>query len=239
VVHDLALAGQRRRFGYRRLTLLLRREGQVVNHKRVYRLYKEEGLAVRRRRRKRVATARRLRPPPVTRPNQRWAMDFVGDTLASGRTFRTLNLVDEFTRECLAIEVDTSLPGLRVCRVLDRLVAERGAPAEILVDNGPEFAGTALDAWAARHGVDLWFITPGRPVENAFIESFNGRFRDECLNESWFLSLPDARETIAAWRDDDNAERPHSSLGGLTPHEFRRRWDAMNGPRETMVQVAS
>ena len=232
-----ALAGERRRFGYRRLTTLLRREGHLVNHKRIYRLYKEEGLAVRRRLRKRVARARRPEPPPVTRPNQRWAMDFMGDTLANGRTFRTLNIVDEFTRECLAIEVDTSLPGLRVCRVLDRLIALHGTPTEIIIDNGPEFAGTALDTWAALHGVDLWFITPGRPVENAYIESFNGRVRDECLNESWFLSVPDARGTLEAWRVDYNEIRPHSSLNDLTPREFRQQWDAANLPQQTMVQA--
>ena len=222
------LAMARRRFGYRRLAVLLRREGERINDKRVYRIYREEGLMVRRRRRKRLAVARVPRPAPPTRPNERWSMDFTRDTLAAGRCFRTLNVVDDFTRECLAIEVDTSLPGMRVCRVLDRIAAERGRPAELLMDNGPEFTSVALDAWAAQRGVRLRFITPGKPTENAFVESFNGRFRDECLNENWFLDLRDARRTIAAWREDYNHVRPHGSLGGLPPAIFNKGWLAAN-----------
>jgi putative transposase len=147
-------------------------------------------------------------------------MDFVSDTLASGRTFRTLNIVDDLTRECLVIEVDTSLPALRVVRVLENVIAERGCPDSIVVDNGPEFAGKVLDAWAYQRGVKLDFIRPGKPVENAFIESFNGKFRDECLNENWFISLDDAKEKIENWRIDYNEVRPHSSLGNATPREY-------------------
>jgi putative transposase len=191
-----------------------------VNHKRLLRLYREEGLAVRRRRvRQRVAVPR-LPRVRAARPNEQWSMDFVRDTLADGRVFRCLTIVDDFTRECPAIEVDLSLPGLRVCRTLDVLAATRGLPRTITVDNGPEFAGRTLDAWAHWHGVALQFIRPGKPVENAYIESFNGRFRDECLNEEYFLSLTDARLRIEAWRQDYNTRRPHSSLASRTPTEF-------------------
>ena len=214
------LAAERRRFGYRRLWVLLRREGFEVNHKRVYRLYREEGLTVRRRKRKRVTSIARVPRPTPARPNQRWSMDFVSDALANGRRIRVLTVIDDFTRESLATEVDSSLPGLRVTRVLDRLAAERGLPELITVDNGPEFAGKTLDGWAYAHGVHLHFIDPGKPVQNAFIESFNGRLRDECLNEHWFMSLPAARTIIEAWRDDYNAVRPHSALGNRTPAEF-------------------
>jgi putative transposase len=213
-------AAQRPRFGYRRIHVLLRRGGWRVNHKRVYRLYRADGLAVRRKKRKRLAAGLRTVLPPPTRPNQRWSMDFVQDTLATSRRFRTLNVVDDLTRECLAIEVDTSLGGARVVRVLQRLVQLRGRPEVIVCDNGPEFAGRALDAWAYQVGVKIHFIRPGKPVENCFVESFNGKFRDECLNESWFLDLPDARRKIEIWRNDYNEVRPHSSLGDLTPKEY-------------------
>ena len=214
------LAAERRRFGYRRLWVLLRREGFEVNHKRVYRLYREEGLAVRRRKRKRMAGVARVPMPAPQHRNERWSMDFVSDALGNGRRIRVLTVIDDFTRECLATEVDTSLPGLRVARVLDRLALERGLPESITVDNGPEFAGKTLDAWAYAHGVHLHFIDPGKPVQNAFIESFNGRLRDECLNEHWFMSLPAARSIVEAWREDYNAVRPHSALGNRTPEEF-------------------
>jgi putative transposase len=213
-------AAARPRFGYRRIHVLLRRGGWRVNHKRVYRIYRAEGLAVRRRKRKRMAVGLRTILPPPSRPNDRWSMDFTLDTLASGRRFRTLNIVDDFTRECLAIEVDTSLGGARVVRVLDRLLAGRGRPEVIVCDNGPEFAGRTLDAWAYSAGVKVHFIRPGKPVENCYIESFNGKFRDECLNDHWFLSLDDARRIIEAWRRDYNEVRPHSSLGDLTPKEY-------------------
>jgi putative transposase len=215
-----AVAARRRRWGYRRLALLLRREGWRVNDKRVYRLYRADGLAVRRRKRKKFAAGRRIALPAPMLANQRWSMDFMGDTLASGRTFRTLNIVDDCTRECVAIAVDTSLTGARVVRVLDELAETRGLPEVIVVDNGPEFTGKCLDAWAYARGVQLHFIRPGKPVDNAFIESFNGKFRDECLNEHWFRDLTDARDTIEAWRHDYNDVRPHSALGNRTPTEF-------------------
>lgn len=216
------LAGERRRFGYRRLQVLLRREGVAVNHKRVYRLYREEGLVVRRRGRKRVAREARLPAVAPQGPNQRWSLDFVSDSLAWGRKIRLLCIIDAFTREALAIEVDTSLPGARVAQVLDRLVRERrAAPVAIVLDNGPELTSRALDQWAYQQGVKLCFIDPGKPVQNAFVESFNSRLRDECLNEHWFLSLADARHLVEAWRTDYNQTRPHSSLGNLTPAAFR------------------
>lgn len=216
------LAEQRRRFGYRRLTVLLRREGFRVNHKRVYRLYREEGLAVRRHRRKRIFRTTPAPLPAATSPNQRWTMDFIEDQLVSGRKFRTFNVMDAFSRRGLASEVDTSLPGRRVVQVLDQLADQRGRPDELVLDNGPEFIGRALAQWAETHRIRLRFITPGKPVQNAHIESFHGRFRDECLNETWFLTLADARRIIEAWRQDYNTVRPHSALGYLTPEEFEQ-----------------
>lgn len=184
----VALAGERRRFGYRRLHVLLRREGYVVNHKLVYRLYREERLQVRRRKRKRIAAAERQPLSAPSLPNERWSMDFMEDALADGRRLRTLNIVDDHSRQCLAIAVDTSLPGRRVTRALEELAIRRGLPQTIVADNGPEFTGKALDAWAYEQGVRLHFIEPGKPAQNAFVESFNGKFRDECLNEHHFLN---------------------------------------------------
>jgi len=215
-----AHAAARPRFGYRRLHILLDREGVAVNHKRVYRVYRAAGLQVRRRRRKRLTRADRLPLPAATQRLDRWSIDFMHDTLADGRTFRVLNIVDDCTRECLAIEVDRSLPGARVVRVLERLVAAMGVPKRIVLDNGPEFAGRALDAWAYQRGVALCFIRPGKPIENAYVESFNGKFRDECLNEHWFLNMVDAQAVIEAWRLDYNTVRPHSALDGRTPYQF-------------------
>ena len=215
-----AHAAVRARFGYRRLHILLEREGFAVNHKRVHRLYQAAGLQVRRRRRKRLTRADRIPLPTPSQRRERWSMDFTSDTLADGRNFRTLNIVDDFTRECVAIEVDRSLPGLRVTRVLDRLRSMIGLPQTIVMDNGPEFAGRTLDAWAYANGVMLRFIRPGKPIENAYVESFNGKFRDECLNEHWFISVVDAKAVIAAWRIDYNTVRPHSSLAGRTPMQF-------------------
>jgi len=216
------LAGERRRFGYRRLHVMLMREGQVVNHKHVYRVYREEGLTVRRRSRKRVSREARVPLPAPLGADQLWSLDFVSDALSWGRKIRMLTVIDAYSRESLAIEVDTSLPGQRVARVLDRVIGERGAaPTEITLDNGPELTSRALDQWAYEKGVRLHFIEPGKPVQNAFIESFNGRLRDECLNEHWFPSLADARRIIEWWRIDYNQNRPHSSLGNLTPEEYR------------------
>ena len=215
------LAVQRPRFGYRRLHVMLRREGFAVNCKRVYRLYKLDGLTVRRRlRRRRAASTARIVLAPATRANERWAMDFVADQLFNRRRFRALTVMDHFTREGLSIEIDFSLPALRVVRVLDRLVAQRGTPELIVIDHGTEFARRVLDAWAYRNGIKLHFIRPGKPMDNGHCESFNGRFRDEFLNENWFTDIKDAIDRAEAWRVDFNQVRPHSSLGYLTPMEF-------------------
>jgi putative transposase len=217
------LARERPRYGYRRIHVLLRREGFRDNRKRTYRIYREEMLAVRRRRRKRVAAAPREALPVPEQPNVRWSMDFVADTLGDGRTFRVLNIVDDFSREAVANEVGRSIPGSRVVRVLERLARTRGLPNTIVVDNGPEFTSRVLDQWAYRAGVELHFIQPGKPIQNAFVESFNGKFRDECLNQSWFVSLADACRSIGTWRLDYNRVRPHSSLGDLTPEAYAEK----------------
>ena len=215
-----AHAAVRPRYGYRRLHTLVAREGIVANHKRVHRVYRDAGLQVRRRRRKRLTRGERVPLPTPSRRGERWSMDFMADTLADGRGFRTLNIVDDFTRECVAIEVDRSLPSARVVRVLERLAATIGLPRVIVSDNGPEFAGRTLDAWAYRQGIELRFIRPGKPIENAYVESFNGKFRDECLNEHWFLNIAEAQQIIEAWRIDYNTVRPHRSLGQLTPAAY-------------------
>lgn len=215
-----ALAGERRRFGYRRLHELLRREGWKANHKLVERLYREEKLAIRRRgRQKRRGGGMAGQWCPIA-ANQRWSLDFTEDYLASGRKFRTANLKDDCTRECPAILVDFSLPGSRVVGMLDRAAGERGYPDMLVVDNGPELRGRDLDRWAHEHGVKLFFIDPGKPMQNGSIESFNGRFREECLDQSWFTSLPEARRVIEAWRLDYNLHRPHTSLRMRTPAAF-------------------
>ena len=216
------LAEARRRYVYRRLTVLLKREGWTVNHKRVYRLYQEEDLSVRTKKRKKRSSHLRIVPAPPTRPNERWAMDFVYDRLEAGHHFRALTVVDVLTRECLAIHTDRQLSGVKVSKVLDVIANERGYPKEITVDNGTEFFSRAMDAWAHGHEVKLDFIRPGRPMENGFIESFNGRLRDECLNGELFSDLVDARRKLEAWRRDYNENRPHSSIGNLTPVEYAR-----------------
>jgi putative transposase len=209
-----------RRFGYRRLHVLLQREGWQVNHKLIYRLYRGAGLSVRRRKRKRVLLDRGKPRNVLSIPNQRWSMDFITDTTSTGQRFRTLVVLDEGTRECLACEVDTSLTGERVARVLDRLATDRGYPKEILSDNGPEFAGLVLNQWAYRHRVVQQFIQPGKPMQNGYVESFNGKFRDECLNEHWFRSVGEARRIIEDWRRTYNDVRPHSALNNMTPVQF-------------------
>jgi putative transposase len=213
------LAAERRRFGYRRLGWMLAREGHAMNHKKLYRLYHEERLMVRRRRGRKRALGTRA---PMTLPNainQRWSLDFVSDTLSDGRRFRILCIVDDFSRECLATVVDTSLGGVRVVRELEHLGFERGTPSVIVSDNGTELTSCAVLRWATGR-LDWHYIEPGKPVQNAFIESFNSKLRDECLNEHVFLTLAEARETIEAWRHDYNHLRPHGSLGALTPTEF-------------------
>jgi len=230
------LAHERRRFGYRRLHVLVRREGCAVNHKRVWRLYHKAGLAVRRRRRRRGVAVDREPLTVPTAPNQVWSMDFVMDALSSGRRVKCLTIVDDFTKEAVDIVPDHSIPGLYVTRVLDQAAQFRGLPTAIRTDQGPEFTGRALDQWAYHHGVQLKLIAPGKPTQNAFIESFNGRFRDECLNDHWFESLHAARAIIGAWRRDYNEARPHSALGYQTPAAFaaqhRQRGNPKSSPKE-------
>jgi putative transposase len=214
------LAEERRRWGCPRLHLMIRREGLLVNHKRVERIYRQEGLSLRRRQKRKRVSHLRVVPLMATGINQIWAMDFIHDSLWNGRRYRALALIDQWSRESLAIEVDVSLTGERVTRVLERLRTSRGLPGVILTDNGPEFTGYVLDQWACENHVQLQFIEPGKPIQNAFIESFNGRLREECLNAQVFLSLDDARRKIEAWRQDYNYKRPHSGLGYLSPQEF-------------------
>ena len=216
------LARQRPRFGYRRLHALLRRDGEVVNHKRVYRVYRSAGLAVPQRKRKRVAVSRGQAVRIGTRPNEHWSLDFMSDTLSTGRRLRTLSVLDTCTREALAIAVDTSLPSQAVTRLLEGILLSRQRPERMTMDNGPELTSRWFDQWADYNGIELDHIEPGKPVQNAVMESFNGRFRDECLNSHWFTSLEDARQTIEAWRIDYNQERPHSSLGYRTPEEVHQ-----------------
>jgi putative transposase len=222
------LAAARVRYGYRRLHVLLQREGWVVNHKRVYRLYRLEGLSLRLKpKRKRVSGCRGPKPA-AARPNECWSLDFMTDSLSDGRRFRVLTIVDNVSRVSPAIEVDVSLPGNRVVAVLDRASELYGPPQRIWVDNGPEFISKALDQWAYRHGVRLEFSRPGKPTDNAFVESFNGHFREECLDQHWFQCLEEARTLIEAWRIDYNTERPHRALRQQTPAAVRAAWN--NGP---------
>lgn len=215
----LMAAREKPRWGYRRLQIVLDQTGEHVNHKRVYRVYREAGLMIRRKTRKRLR--REGTPQPAwDGPNQEWALDFVQDAAAGGRKFRALSVVDPYTRECLALEVDSSMGSRRVTRVLEALLAERGAPQALRADNGPEFTSRHFLAWCAERKIELVHIEPGKPVQNAHVESFHGKLRDECLNASWFANLFDARRKIAAWRQEYNEERPHSSLGYRTPAEF-------------------
>jgi putative transposase len=198
----------------------LRREGWRVNHKKVERIYREEGLSLRRRPRRKATAVPRLARPRPTQPGRCYALDFVHDRLATGRRFKCLTMTDPCSKEVPVIAVDFSIGGQWVCRILDRLFAERPLPESLILDNGPEFAGHALDTWAFQRGVTLHFIQPGKPVQNAFIESFNGKFRDECLNEHWFVTLQEAQVAIEAWRREYNEDRPHSTIGDVTPMEF-------------------
>jgi putative transposase len=216
------IAETRVRYGAERIHVLLRREGWLINHKKTYRIYCEEGLNLRRKRpRRRVAAAHRMERPLVSTVNACWSMDFVADQLFNGQKIRALTVVDNFSRESLAITVDYALKAADVVATMAKLKALRGIPKRIQVDNGSEFISHALDHWAYEHGVTLDFSRPGKPTDNPFIESFNGSFRDECLNVHWFLSLTDAQEKIEVWRRDYNEYRPHSSLGDLTPCEYR------------------
>ena len=214
------LAQQKRRYGCRRLHELLRREGLVINHKKTERLYRKSGLSLRVKRRKKLSGALRLSLPTPSKSNQIWAMDFVSDSLADGRRFRCLNIIDLYTRACLKIVVDTSINGIMVARTLDMIGEFKGLPETIITDNGSEFTSKAMSIWCNKNHVNIAFIRPGRPMENGFIESFNGKFRDECLNEQWFLNLKEARAKVEAWREEYNTIRPHSSLGMRSPKEF-------------------
>jgi putative transposase len=216
------LARQKPRYGYRRLHVLLERRGYEVNVKRVYRLYLEEGLSVRRKKRKRLVRDRAVEPR-LTGPNQEWAMDFVVDGLATGRMVRILSVVDAYTRECLVLEADFSLGSGRVTRALEAVIAERGRPENVRSDNGPEFTSRRMIGWAEDWKVGLMHIQPGKPMQNGHVESFHGRLRDECLNVNWFRTLHDVRSTLANWRREYNCERPHSSLDYRTPEEFRQK----------------
>lgn len=213
-------ADKRKRFGCPRLHVLLRREGFIINHKRTERIYKEEGLSLRIKRRRKIASVLRTEVPRPAHPNHIWSMDFMKDALSSGRKLKVLPIIDGYTKKCFKIEVDTSINGARVVRALNDIALKQGLPEIIIVDNGPEFIGKAVDEWAYRRGVKLFFITPGKPVENMYMESFNGKLRDECLNLHYFISLDHARQIIEEWRIDYNTERPHSSLDDLTPEEF-------------------
>ncbi|HAD18358.1 MAG TPA: IS3 family transposase [Erythrobacter sp.] len=234
------LANQRRRFGYRRLHILLRREGVMINRKKTQRLYREEGLAVRRRRSRRRAVGTRAPAPVLALPNQRWSLDFVHDQMASGRRFRVLNVVDDVTRECLAAVPDTSISGGRVVRELTELIARRGKPGMIVSDNGTELTSNAVLAWCGEIGIEWHYIAPGKPMQNGYVESFNGRMRDELLNETLFMSLAHARVEIAAWVEDYNRERPHSALGYETPAavaaELQKQWPAPLRPTGSATQ---
>jgi putative transposase len=233
------LAHERRRFGYRRLHVLLRREGHVVNRKRVYRLYREERLMVRRRGGRKRALGVRA---PIALPsgaNQRWSLDFVHDQMVDGRRFRILAVVDDCTRECLALVADTSIPGLRVARELDRIVVIRGKPMAIVSDNGTELTSNAMLRWADERHVAWHYIAPGKPTQNAFIESFNGRLRDELLNETLFRSLPHACAMLEAWRRDYNAERPHSRLGWLTPQAYAASLQTPSSQQDRPLPLAT
>ena len=218
------LAEVRVSYGYRRIHVLLLREGWKVNHKRVYRLYKQEGLTMRSKkpRRRHVSGKNRIERPTATARNETWSMDFMSDELFNGDRIRLFTLVDHFTRESPAIEVARSIPARRVVEVLNRVAASRGLPKTIQVDNGTEFTAKVLDQWAYANGVELDFSRPGKPTDNAFIESFNGRVRQECLNKNWFLSLEDARKKVENWRQEYNNERPHSALGQMAPAQFAR-----------------
>ena len=218
------IALERRRFGYRRVSMVLRREGLKINHKRVYRIYKACGLKVAKRGARKRAFGERIPGIVATKPNQKWALDFVHDALSNGRRIRILGIIDAFTRECLRIVIDTSLSGSRVATILDEVIAEKGKPASITSDNGTEFTSNRMLKWCQDEDVQWHYIQPGKPQQNGFAESFNGKLRDECLNEHLFGSLEEARELIEAWRLEYNSRRPHSALGGKTPSEVAEAW---------------
>ncbi len=217
------VASERRRFGYRRIHVMLERQGIVMNQKKLRRLYREEKLQVRKRggRKRALGTRKPMLLPSIT--NERWSLDFVSDAFTDGRRFRIFAVVDDYSRECLALVADTSLSGLRVTRELTELIRRRGQPKTIVSDNGTELTSMAVLKWCQETGIEWHYIQPGKPMQNGFVESFNGSFRDECLNETLFTSLDEARCKIKEWKDDYNQNRPHSSLGNLTPNEYARK----------------
>jgi putative transposase len=230
------LASVRVRYGYRRLHVLLRREGWRVNHKRIYRIYTEEGLTLKRKRPKRHrSAAARVERPAASQPNERWCMDFVSDALADGRRLRVLTVVDTCTRECLALRAGQRLQGKDVATELTRIGLERGLPHRITCDNGSEFTGRVLDRWAYQNHVKLDFIRPGKPTDNAHIEAFNGRLRQECLSQHWFLGLEEVQKTLDGWKEDYNSRRPHSALNNQTPREYR--WGGTFEPDRRRLQI--
>jgi putative transposase len=226
-----AIATERRRFGHRRLTIMLRPEGFIVNHKRVHRIYLAHGLQLRSRRKRGVRYVRGNAVVPVTRPNERWSLDFVHDSLSTGRKFRMLTIIDDFTRESIGIETDFSLTGERVIRVLSRIAEQRSLPKTLKFDNGTEFTSNAMLGWGAERSIELHFIEPGKPTQNGSVESFNRRLRDELLNEHAFPTLFHARTAIEAWRRDYNHVRPHTAIGGLTPIEFIQQYENQTDSR--------
>ena len=219
------IAEEKRRFGYRRIGYLLLREGYKINHKRVYRLYKAQGLEVRKRKKRRKALGSRIPPRVLLSANQRWSIDFVMDALADGRRIRLMTIVDDYTRESLKILVERSITGVRVAQELSELIKSRGKPEEILSDNGTEFTSNAILSWSQEENVKWSYIQPGKPMQNGYAESFNGKLRDECLNENMFETLAEARILVERWRKDYNEQRPHSSLGGLTPEAYARQME--------------
>lgn len=229
------LAQTRVRYGYRRLHVLLLREGWKVNIKRVYRLYRQAGLSLRLKSKKKCVSVLRVEAPKPTSPNEVWSMDFVSDSLSNGQRYRALTIVDNFSRVSPAIEVDFSLTGKRVVEVLERVASSYGIAKIIKVDNGPELISKALDEWAYRQGVKLDFSRPGKPTDNAYIESFNGRLRQECLDQNWFEKIEEARSKIEEWRKDYNENRPHSALGQQTPLAFKENWQLNRGPNEVDI----
>ncbi len=232
------LAAERRRFGFRRLGILLSREGVVMNRKKLLRLYREEKLVVRPRRGRKRALGSRAPMAIPQGPNQRWSLDFLSDSFTDGRRFRIFAVVDDFTRECLALVADTSLSGVRVARELDALIARRGKPLMIVSDNGTEFTSMAMLRWSQDHRVEWHYIAPGKPMQNGFVESFNGKLRDECLNETLFSSVSHARAVLAEWKDDYNHVRPHTALGGIAPAQAAARARTQCGPGHAPAHIA-
>ncbi len=220
----IELSQKRVRWGFPRILNLMRRQGVLDNHKRVYRLYCKANLQLQKRPKKKKQIHLRLVLDQVTRPNQRWSMDFVSDEVSSGKKFRCFNVVDDFTHECVLIKVDTSLKSEKLVSAFKALALARNLPEEIVCDNGPEFISQNLDIWSYQNKIKLKFIQPGKPTQNAFVESFNGKFRDECLNQHWFLNMEDAVKTIEEWRKDYNENRPHRSLNMKTPNEFAKEY---------------